>query len=386
MKIVAANIFVVPVGNRTGVILELETDQGISGLGEAGIAYGMGTEATAAMVAQLVQSVVLGQNPGPVELIWSNLYERGYWTKGGGAITSAAMSAIEVALWDIKGKALGVPVYSLFGGPFRDKIDTYANGWWMGCETAQDFAKAGQRAVEAGARGLKLYPLGLMDPETVIRHPIRRRVDPGLLELAVGRVRELRAAVGPGVDILLDLGGGLHADQMRPLLRRLAHFDVGFAEEPMDPGAPDALRNLDRPIPCAAGERVYMRYGFHRLLGTGAVDILQPDICNVGGLAEARRIAAMGEVHNTSVSPHNYGTTLASVIAVQFSASIPNFRSLEIFPDFHLEPGYIPLIDQPVEQMLDQGRLPLPQGAGLGVSLRRSDVEGRLWRRIEGAG
>ena len=94
----------------------------------------------------------------------------------------------------------------------------------------------------------------------------------------------------------------------------------------------------------------------------------------------------MGEVHNTSVSPHNYGTTLASVIAVQFSASIPNFRSLEIFPDFHLEPGYIPLIDQPVEQMLDQGRLPLPQGAGLGVSLRRSDVEGRLWRRIEGAG
>ena len=92
----------------------------------------MGTEATAAMVAQLVQSVVLGQNPGPVELIWSNLYERGYWTKGGGAITSAAMSAIEVALWDIKGKALGVPVYSLFGGPFRDKIDTYAmDGGWV---------------------------------------------------------------------------------------------------------------------------------------------------------------------------------------------------------------------------------------------------------------
>lgn len=384
MKITAANVYVVPTGNRRGVILEIETDAGVTGIGEAGVGYGWGGEATAAMIAQIVATDVIGRDPGPVEAIWSELYDRGFWTKGGGAITTAALSAIEVALWDIKGKALGVPVHSLFGGPFRDRLKVYANGWWMGCQLGREFADAGKRIIGSGIDGLKFYPLGLLDEQTVIRHPTYRQVDRTVLDLAVERVECLREAVGPGVDILLDLGGGLTVDQLRPLLRRLEPFDVGFIEEPTDPAIPGALQRLDTTIPIAAGERAYTRYAFDRLLQTGKVDILQPDVGNCGGLSEARRIAAMAECHNTSITPHNYGSTLATVIAAQFATSIPNFGVLEFFPNFDREPGYVDLIDAPMEATpVEGGMVRVPQGPGLGVTLRPKDVEDHLWRRIE---
>lgn len=384
MKVTAANVFVVPVGNRTGVILELETDAGITGIGEAGVAYGMGVEAGAEMVAKMVRSGVLGRDPGPVERIWSDIYDCGFWTKNAGAVTGSALAAIDVALWDIKGKALGVPVHSLFGGPFRDRLEVYSNGWWMGCDSAEDFAEAAKRAVDRGIRGLKLYPLGLLDPVTIIRHPTRRRLSAAHMHLAVGRVEAIRRAVGPEVEILLDFGGGLHADQLKSVLRRLEPLEIGFIEEPVDPAMPEATVRLETTIPIAAGERAFLRYGFQRMLNAGGVDILQPDVCNTGGLSEARRIAALAEIHNCAVAPHNYGSPLATVIAAQFAAAIPNFQILELFPDFHLEPGYVPLIDAPLEgQVADDSTIPVPQGPGLGVSIRREDVEGRLWKRVE---
>ncbi len=383
MKVTAANVYVVPAGNRRGVILEIETDAGITGIGEAGVGYGWGGEAAAAMIAQIMSTEVIGRDPGPVEAIWGELYDRGFWTKGGGAITTAALSAIDVALWDIKGKALGVPVHSLFGGPFRERLKVYANGWWMGCETGREFAEAGKRIVGTGVGGLKFYPLGLLDKETVIRHPTYRQVSRTVLDLAVERVECLREAVGTDVDILLDLGGGLTIDQLRPLLRRLEPFDVGFIEEPVDPAIPEAMQQLNTAIPIAAGERAYTRYAFNRLLRTGSVDILQPDVGNCGGLSEARRIAAMAECHNVSIAPHNYGSTLATVIAAQFAASIPNFRVLEFFPEFDREPGYVDLIDAPIETApIEDGMVRVPQGAGLGVSLRPEHVEEHLWRRV----
>ena len=383
MKVTAANIFVVPVGNRRGVIIELETDSGISGIGEAGIAHGMGTSAAAEMAAQLLSSVVLGRDPGPVEVLWSEMYDSGFWTRGGGAITTSALSGIEVALWDIKGKALDVPVHSLFGGPFRDRLEIYGNGWWMGCQSGREFAEAGKRMVDTGVRGLKLYPLGQLDKLTVIRHPLHRQVDAAVLDLAVERVEYLRQAVGPRIGILLDLGGGLTMDQIKPLLRRLEPFGIGFVEEPVDPGVPDTMQHLDTDIPVAVGERVYTRFAFDRIMRDGAVTLLQPDVGTVGGLSEARRVAAMGEMHNLRVAPHNYGTTLATVMAAQFGASIPNFSVLECFPEFNLEPGYVDLIESPVEATLKDGMVDVPAGSGLGVALRRKDVEDHLWKRVE---
>ncbi|MFC5586843.1 mandelate racemase/muconate lactonizing enzyme family protein [Nitratireductor kimnyeongensis] len=384
MKITAANIYVVPTGFRRAVILELETDEGITGLGEAGIAYGLGTTAAAEMLAAMLERLVIGRDPSPVELIWNDIYDQGFWTKGGGAISIAGLSAIDHALWDIKGKTLGVPVYSLLGGPIETELDVYANGWWLGCDNGSEFAEAGLRTVDRGYRGLKLYPLGMADPVTVIRHPARRSLREGELALVIDRVEKLRAAVGDDIAIMLDFGGGLSSDQLLPLLRRLEPFGVCFVEEPVDPALPGALKRVGRQtsIPLAAGERVYTRYGFHSLLETGAVSIIQPDLCNTGGLMEGRKIAALAEIHNVRVAPHNYGSTLATAISAQLAACIPNFMVLECFPDYAREPDYRPILENPWEDNVRNGRMILDALPGLGAVLDKASVKNHLWKRV----
>ena len=385
MKITAANIYVVPTGFRRAVILELETDEGITGLGEAGIAYGLGTTAAAEMLAAMLERLVIGRDPSPVELIWNDIYDQGFWTKGGGAISMAGLSAIDHALWDIKGKALGVPVYSLLGGPIETDLEVYANGWWLGCNSGSEFAEAGLRTVERGYRGLKLYPLGMADPVTVIRHPARRSLREGEAALVIDRVEKLRAAVGEDIAIMLDFGGGLSIDQLLPLLRRLEPFNVGFVEEPVDPALSGVLEKLGSrtSIPLAAGERVYTRYGFHSLLETGAISIVQPDICNTGGLMEGKKIAALAEIHNARVAPHNYGSTLATAISAQVSACIPNFMVLECFPDYAKEPNFRPILENPWEDNVRNGRMLLNALPGLGAVLDQASVKSHLWTRLK---
>jgi galactonate dehydratase len=383
MIVTAANVFVVPCGNRRGVILELETDEGISGLGEAGIAYGAGTTAVAEMTLEMARRFVVGQDPGPAELVWHTIYDNGFWTKGGGAISFAGLSAIDHALWDIKGRSLGVPVHSLFGGPFQERLDTYANGWWIGCDTPEDYASAAVKTVARGFRGLKLYPLGVADPVMVVKHPVRRAIERGLEQLAFDRCAAIREAVGPKVEIMLDFGGGLAMDLLLRLLPRLEPLDICFIEEPVDPGLTDALAAAGSTrIPIAAGERFYGRAGFQRMFTAGNLAIAQPDICNTGGFAEGRRIAAMADQYNLRVAPHNYGSPLSTVISAHFAASIPNFMVLEVFPDFEAEPGYSPVVDRPIEETIVDGWLPVPTGPGLGVSLDREAVGPHLWGRI----
>lgn len=383
MIVTSANIYVVPSGYRKPVLLELETSDGLTGLGEAGVAYGIGNTAAAEMVKTMCERHVLGRDPAPIEAIWNDIYDGGFWTRGGGAISFAALSAIEHALWDIKGKRLGVPVYDLLGGPLLDTLPVYANGWWLGCDSGADFAAAGVATVARGYRGLKLYPLGMPDPVTVVRHPKRRQLSQDAVSRACERVRCLREAVGPDIAIMLDFGGGLTTDRVVQICRRIEDVDVRFIEEPVDPALPDALAKLasKTAIPLAAGERYYGRYGFHKLLQTGAVDILQPDVCNCGGLLEAKKIAAMGEVHNLLVAPHNYGSTLATALAAQFAAAIPNFMVLEHFPDYDKEPGYLAVLDAPLEATVRDGMMPLPTGPGLGVTLHRDNVEPFRWAR-----
>lgn len=377
MIVSAFSIYVVPCGARRGVVLELETDAGISGIGEAGIAYGAGTTAAAEMTAEMARRFVLGRDPGPVDVIWHAIYDNAFWTKGGDAIAFAGMSAIDHALWDIKGKSLGAPVHSLFGGPFATRLDTYANGWWLGCDSPQQYAEAASRTVARGFRGLKLYPLGMADPVMVVRHPVRRSLQRSQEQLVVDRCQAIRDAVGPDVEIMLDFGGGVTMDLIVPLLGRLEHLDICFVEEPVDPGLPDALATVARStrIPLAGGERLYGRSGFHGTLGKGGLAIAQPDLCNTGGFSEGLRIAAAAETNNLRVAPHNYGTPLATAIAAQFAASIPNFMVLEAFPDFAGEKGYNPVITCPLEATIEDGWMPVPSGPGLGVTLDRGAVE-----------
>ncbi len=377
MIIEAANIYRVPTGSRKAVLLELVTDDGTRGYGEAGVAYGVGGEAAGQMLREMVERFVLGRDPTTISAIWHDIYDGSFWTRGGGAIGYAALSAIELALWDINGKRLDAPVYELLGGRLRERLPVYANGWWVGCDSPADYAAAAKRIVARGFGALKFYPLAQTDAETVVRHPRRRGVEPGLIATICERVAAVRETVGPDVDLMLDFGGGLATDQLLRICRRLEPLDIRFIEEAVDPGSIAALAEVagKTRIPLAAGERAYGRPGFERLLDTGALGVLQPDVCNTGGLLEARLIAGQAEQRNLRIAPHNYGSTLATAVAAQFGAVIPNFMLLECFPDFDHEPGYLPVLERPLEGQIENASIPLPEGPGLGVSVLRENVE-----------
>ncbi|MGO8868377.1 MAG: mandelate racemase/muconate lactonizing enzyme family protein [Alphaproteobacteria bacterium] len=382
-KIEQAEIYVAPTGNRRAVLVEITADSGVTGIGEAGVAYGVGSHAAAEMLRGMIERHVLGRNPAQIGTIWNDIYDLSFWTRNGATVSYAALSAIEQALWDIKGKVLGTPVSDLMGGQMWERLPVYANGWWTGCDTPDEFARAGVATVARGFSGLKFYPLGLADPVTVIRHPTRRRLEASLIPMICDRVVALREAVGPDVEIMLDFGGGLTTDQVLRICRRIAHLDVLFIEEPVDPSCLEALAKVasSTSISLAAGERCYGRPGFHRLLQSGAVDIIQPDVCNTGGLMEARTIAAMAEVYNARVAPHNYGSTLATAVTAQLAACIPNFMVLEFFPDYNKEPGYLEVLDQPLEPQVRDGYMPVPTAPGLAVTLNHAALAPHLHAR-----
>lgn len=377
MKIEAANIYRIPTGNRKAVLLELIADDGTRGAGEAGIGYGVGGDAATQMCREMVERFVLGRDAGEISAVWHDIYDGSFWTRGGGAISYAGLSAIEIALWDLKGRRLGVPVYELLGGRLRDALPVYANGWWLGCNTPDEYADAARTIVARGFGALKFYPLAVADSGSVLRHPQRRSLDTAGISLAVERVAAVRDAVGPDVELMLDFAGGLATDQLLQICRRIERHDILFIEEPVDPGSPAALAQIaaGTSIPLAAGERAYGRPGFERLLETGALAILQPDVCNTGGLLEARLIAGMAEQRNLRIAPHNYGSTLATAVAAQFGAIIPNFMLFECFPDFDREPNYLAVLEAPLETGVADGELPLPDAPGLGVELVRANVE-----------
>jgi galactonate dehydratase len=385
MQIERANIYHVPTGSRRAVILELVTDGGVSGAGEAGIAYGAGGRAVAEMLREMVERFVLGQDSNAIGSIWQRIYDRSFWTRNGGAISYAALAAIELALWDIKGKRLDAPVHELLGGRMRDGLPVYANGWWTGCDSPDEYAAAAANAAGRGFAALKFYPLAMTDLQTVVRHPARRTLDTAALNLACERVAAVREAVGPGVEILLDFGGGLTTDQVLRICRRIEQFDILLIEEAVDPGWPEAFAEVaaGTSIALAAGERAYGRQGFQRLLQTGAVHVLQPDVCNTGGLLEARMIAGMAEIHNARIAPHNYGSTLATAVAAQYAAVIPNFMLLEYFPDYEREPAYLAVLEDPPEARVRDSVMPVPDGPGLGVRLARDNLEPWLLARCE---
>src|SRR5664279_577619 len=264
MKITGARIYLVNVGRLHPVLIEILTNEGICGVGEAAVAYGIGGTAAAGMTKDLIQAMLLGRDPFRIEEVWTEMYDHSFWAKGGGSIVFAGMSAIEQALWDIKGKALGIPVYEFLGGKMRDQVRTYANGWSYGCNTPEEYSKEVETVVRDGYTALKFYPLATPLPDGRIKHVSGRAIDRSFADLAVERVRAVRRTVGPGIDIMVDLSGGLTTDETIRLCRRLEDLDILFIEEPTDPFDSGALSIISNhvEIPLAVGERIYTRHGF----------------------------------------------------------------------------------------------------------------------------
>jgi galactonate dehydratase len=379
VKISEAKIYLVKVGSLHPVLLELITDDGLVGTGEAGVAYGLGGTAAAGMIKDLVEGMLRGRDASRIEEIWTDMYDHSFWAKGGGTIVFAGISAIEQALWDIKGKALGVPVYELFGGKLRDEVRVYANGWSYTCNTVDDYARAAERTVSDGYNALKCYPLSIPNERGGIRHVSRRSVDRAFADMAYEKVSAVRRAVGPRIDIMVDLSGGMTTDETIRFCHRLEELDLLFVEEPADPSDLGALKKISEhiEIPIAVGERIYTRYGFRPILECHAADILQPDIGNTGGIAETKKIATMAEAYNTRIQPHICASPVSTAAALQIDACVSNLAIQELYP--YRSHEHFRLVDHAPESDFKNGSLPISDEPGLGITLVPKEVQPFLW-------
>jgi galactonate dehydratase len=345
------------------LFVRIHTDAGITGIGEGSLQY-----KDAALTAELENfgRYLRGKDPFQIEHIWTSLHRRVTWT--GGAVTISAISAIDLALWDIKGKALGVPVYELIGGKVRDRVPLYANGWWA-LETpsahgsqagkpgeAEWFAVKAAAAVAQGYRALKFYPFGggqVITPERIKR--------------AMGIIRAVRETVGPDIELALDVRARLNIGSARRVVRMLEPYNISWIEEPILFDNADAMAEFARqsPVPVATGEQLYTRWEFRALLEKNAVSIIQPDICHAGGFSELRKIAAMAETYYVTVAPHNSNGPISTLASLHLDMAIQNCHMQELF--INSLPYYQELLSAPM--IVADGYGAPPAGPGWGADL-----------------
>ncbi|HEY5273979.1 MAG TPA: mandelate racemase/muconate lactonizing enzyme family protein [Acidimicrobiales bacterium] len=339
---------------RNLTIVFVHTDEGLVGLGEARMINQ--TDALLGYLDEAVRNHVLGLDPFEIQRLIDRMWRIEY--SRAGEIAMAALSVIEMACWDIMGKALDLPVYRLMGGPVRDTIKAYANGWYTVERTPEEFHAAARLVVAKGYRALKLDPFGTA----------RYEPDQSELRTAIGLVEAVRDAIGPDAELYVEAHGRFTPKAAIQIARELAPYRPGWLEEPVPPENPSLLAEVTRAteVPIASGERVHTRLDFRELFERRAVDIVQPDITMCGGISETLHIAAWAEAYGMLVAPHNVGGPISTAAALQVAALVPNFKAQEHFNDFaeswiqDLIPGNPAVID---------GFFALPTNPGLGVSV-----------------
>ena len=373
MRIKKVTVWVFPYGNRpvvtkhNPVILRIDTDEGIQGAGEVGLAYGIGAKAGVGMVEEIARHLLIGADPFRIEDLWDRMFRSTFWGQNGGPAIYGAISAIDEALWDIKGKALGVPVWQLLGGKVRDEVRVYANGWFGGLHAPEAYADGARAVIEEGYDALKFDPF-MGKPGGAIEFP-PRHIDREWALSAVARVAAVRDAVGESIDIMLDLHGNLGPTDAIQYGRMLEPYRPFFYEEPVDPTNVECTLKVGREVemPIAGGERLYTRYQFRPFIEGQAYDILQPDIGLCGGISEARKIAAHAEIYGLHVQPHNCGGPVSTAAGLQVIAATPNAIVKELFPYF--KDGRYDIVTDALEGRVRNGRLQVPDDPGLGVTL-----------------
>lgn len=376
MIIREANVYVVETGCFRPVIVELVTDGGITGIGEGAVGFGIGCNASAIMAADLAKAFLIGQDPANISSLWNDFYYHTFWGKGAGVIFYSAVSALEMALWDIKGKALKVPVYQLLGGKQRDELRVYANGWWSDCQKPEEFASRASKVVEEGFDALKVYPLNIIDHDRHInRHIKNREIDKEAEERCLNIVKEVRGAIGYDIDLMVDVTAEGTTDVMTRIGQRITEYQPFWYEEPLDAFDLDAYKVLKDKVnlTIATGERLYTRYAFRRIIELRATDIVQPDPGTCGGIMETLHIGAMAETYSMRIAPHNCGGPVLTAVCVQLSAALTNFVMQETFP-YHPQIHY-DIVTDPYEYHIKNGRLGIRDIPGIGVELNHKTVD-----------
>jgi len=367
MKIVDVKTHVMGTAWRNITFVRVLTDEGLEGLGEVRMLNH--TDALLGYFAEAVPNHILGSDPFNVEDLVQRMFRNDFARVG--EIAMSAISTIEIACWDIMGKALGQPVYKLLGGAVRNRIKAYANGWYTVERTPQEFHAAARRVLEKGYQALKFDPFGEGFYE--LDRPEKNKV----IEL----VEAVYDAVGPNVEILIEMHGRFNPATAVEMARELERFKPAWVEEPVPPENLAALKKASEKItiPIATGERIHTRYDFRELFELQAADIVQPDITHFGGLLETKKLAAWAETYYILVAPHNVGGPVSTAAALHFAASTPNFKIQEHFNDFAEDwvkaaaPGNPEVID---------GYFALPQAPGLGVKLDEAVIQGHPQQRI----
>lgn len=337
MKITRVEIFDMECPKRPQwhpVFVRIHTDEGISGVGEAGLAYDWGHSAAANMINEIVKARVIGFDPFQTELLWSKMFREGFWAQGSNAVFYAAMSAIDTALWDIKGKALGVPVYQLLGGKVNPKLRTYASQLQFDWDPEakklikpEDYAKAAQKALDEGYDAVKVNPM-FYDKDGNTLYDLTKLFKADLLELVKARMQAIRETVGAKVDIFLECHSLLGATSAIQIGKEIAEeFNCAFMEEPVN-YVNSALHDkvaAKLTVPLAAGERIYLRHGMRPYFENQTIDILQPDIGLCGGFTEAKKICDYADMYDIQVQAHVCGGPVATAASLHLETAIPNF-------------------------------------------------------------
>jgi galactonate dehydratase len=357
LKITSLKTFVVDAYRCNWVFVKLTTDQGISGLGEGTAEM---NEQTVATAIEGMSRYLVGKDPFAVEYHTQILHRESYWRDG--VILRSALAAVEAALLDIKAKALGVPVYELLGGLYRDRIKCYANGWFAGANTPAQFAEKATATVAMGFKALKFDPFG----------QAYKTMEPEDQETTVARVAAVREAVGPKVDVLIEVHGRLDVPTAVTMAQRLAPYRPLFYEEPV---APENLRSLAQvkhsiPFPVASGERFFDSERFLEALRLDAVDYLQPDAIHVGGLLEAKRVCSLALMNERPISAHNPNGPVCNAMTLQLAASVPNFVILETM--MNDVPWRRDVVPEDLE--IVDGQMRIPNKPGFGLELNEAEA------------
>lgn len=349
------------------VIVEIHTEDGVVGFGEVGLAYGVGATGSMQVVCEMARNYLIGHDARQPARFADRVYHNSFWMQGGGPILLGALSAIDQALWDIKGKLLGAPVHELLGGAMRDRIRLYSNGWSRGIGSPEALGERARQEANAGFTALKFDPFKYMPDGS--RAPLGGRMDADLHRLGFDRVRCVREAVGDAVEIILEFHGGLRPLDAQKACGDMKEFGPLLVEEPIDSSDAGVLANFAKgiTIPVAAGERIYTAAGFRPYLASGALSVIQPDIGLCGGITEAVRIAAIAQAHQVTVQPHNCGGPISTAACLQIASVIPNLQFQEIFPYF--SDGRQDLISEPYEQKIVNGYLNVPTAPGVGITV-----------------
>ena len=361
--------------------VEVETDQGLTGWGEAVIE---GKASTVKACVEEMTEYLIGQDPQNIEDIWTMLYRAAFYR--GGPILMSAISGIDQALWDIKGKYFQAPVYQLMGGKCRDRMKVYS---WIGGDRPSDVARAAKEKQEAGFTAIKMNAteeLQMVDSYDKI-------------DAVLERVASIRESTGKNFGIAIDFHGRVHKPMAKILAKKLEEFDPMFIEEPVLCENMEDFKEIAAccNIPIATGERLFSRWDFKRLLTTGGVDIIQPDLSHAGGITEVKKIAAMAEAYDVALAPHCPLGPIALAACLQVDATSYNAFIQEQSIGIHYNVGksVLDYIKNPEDFVFTDGFVALPRKPGLGVEINKELVmeENRtphhwknpVWRHADGS-